>query len=72
MPFNLEFSKVQYQYLPLQNYYFFHELNKINQIKGHLKQRSKDKGPMKSNILCRNPSFGFTTKAKACEGVGQK
>jgi hypothetical protein len=31
----------------------------------------------KSNVakdveLNRNPSFGFTTKAKACKGVGQK
>jgi len=23
-------------------------------------------------LMCRNPSLGFATKARACEGVGQK
>jgi len=25
-----------------------------------------------SLFICRNPNLGFTTKAKACEGVGQE
>jgi len=31
-----------------------------------------EKGPYDGYCDCRNPSFGFTAKARACKVVGQK
>jgi hypothetical protein len=39
---------------------------------GFLKHKLWQKKGRESNCQCRNPSLGFTTKARACKGAGQE